>query len=385
MAAPDDEVAHTAEASAVAVPQPMNITGPGTALWRRPVLRTGLYGWAVAGIALMGWILWQIASELSIVLIPLVLALFPAAVLAPLVGWLKARRIPPALATLIAMFGSFAVIGGIVTALAPSVAAQFDDIGESVSAGIESVERFLASGPFGLSPVRLDDLVDRARGLIGSMAAGGGLGSSALAAVVAVTETLAGVLFGLVALFFYLKDGPRIAAWLKGLFPRSVQDDAEAVGVRAWQTVGAYIRGQLLIALVDALLIGLALVVLRVPLALPLTVLVFFGGLFPVVGAFVAGLVAVLVALATNGLLAAVILLGVIVAVQEIEGDVLAPIVLGRATELHPLATLAALTAGAVLLGILGAFLAIPVTASVTYALKYLRQKRHAAEVPAAA
>ena len=368
-------------------PEPTTLPAPSTgppqhlgALWRRPVLRTGLYGWAVLGIVGLAWVLWQAATALSIVIIPMILALFPAAVLAPVVAWLRARRVPGALATLLAMFGSLGLVAGLFAALAPPVASQFGDIGDSVSAGVEAVERYLASGPFGLSPVTLDEVVDRAREQISSAMSGAGIGAGVLGALVAVTETVAGFLFGLVALFFYLKDGPRMAAWVKGLFPRGVQDDAEAVGVRAWQTVGAYIRGQLVIALADAVMIGVALVVLRIPLALPLTVLVFIGGLFPVVGAVIAGLVAVLVALATNGLVTAVILLGVILAVQEIEGDVLAPIVLGRATKLHPLATLAALTAGAVLLGFLGAFLAIPMTASVTHALSYLREKRHTEE-----
>lgn len=358
-------------------PPVVNISVPpshAADILRRPVIRTGLYAWALLGIVGMLVVAGHVAGLLTIVVVPLVLALFPAAVLAPLVARLKRAGMPPALAAGVSMLGVIGAVVGLGFALAPQVAGQFEGLGEQLRAGLDRIDRFLLSGPFGLDPIRMEDLIDRVRE---QLAAGGaGLGSGVVSAVTAVTEGLAGFVFGLVALFLYLKDGERMALWLRNLFPPGVQDDAAEVGVRAWQTVGAYVRGQLFIALVDAVLIGVGIWIVGVPLALPLTVLVFFGGLFPIVGAVLAGAVAVLVALATNGLPMALIVLAIIIAVQQIEGNFLAPIVLGKATELHPLATLAALTAGAVLLGVLGAFLAIPVTASVTRAASYLRQRR---------
>ena len=351
-------------------------------VFRRPMIRTGLYAWAFLGIVGALAVTARATAVLSIVVIPLVLALFPAAVLAPVVSRLKARGVPAALAAGLVMLGSLALFVGVGFALAPQVAGQLDDVREQLGTGMESVRRFLASGPLGLDPIRMEDLIQRVRDMITS---GGGIGSGVLTAVTAVTETVAGLLFGLVALFLYLKDGERMALWLKSLFPERLQEDAGEVGVRAWHTIGAYVRGQVLIALIDALLIGVGIAVLGVPLALPLIALVFFGGLFPVVGAVVAGAVAVLVALATSGVTTALILLAIIVVVQQVEGDLLAPVIMGRATQLHPLAALAALTAGAVLLGVLGAFLAIPVTASVTRAAGYLRQRRREAGQPATA
>lgn len=375
--------ASAAPADRPALDEPAQELPAAPVLWRRPVLRVALFAWAVVGVAGAAWVLWQVVTALSIVVIPLILALFPAAVLAPVVAWLRKRRVPNAPAALLAMLLGLLLIGGVIAVIAPSVSAQVEDFGKSVQQGIDSIESFLQSGPFGLPPVQMSDVIDRAQKGLTKAVQGGGVGQGVLGALTAVTETVAGFLFGLVALFFYLKDGPRIARWMRNLFPQSWREDAEEVGVRAWQTLGAYIRGQLLIALVDAILIGIAIVVLGVPLAMPLIVLVFIGGLFPLVGAIVAGLVAVLVALATQGPVDALILLVVILVVQEIEGDVLAPLILGRATELHPLATLTALTAGAVLLGGLGAFLAIPVTASVTRGVKYLRERHssHAAAV----
>jgi putative heme transporter len=364
-----------------AAPPVVNVSvppSPAADVLRRPVIRTGLYAWAVLGIIGTLVLMVRAAGMVNIVVVPMILALFPAAVLAPLVERLKNAGFPPALAALVTMLGVLGAVVGLGFALAPQVALQFEGLGEQLRAGLDAVDRFLLAGPFGLDPIRMEDIFSRVREQL--VAGGAGLGSGVVSAVTALTEGLAGFVFGLVALFLYLKDGARIALWLRNLFPPHLQADAGEVGIRAWQTVGAYVRGQLFIAFVDAALIGIGLWIVGVPLALPLTVLVFFGGLFPIVGAVLAGAVAVLVALATNGLAMALIVLAIIIVVQQVEGNLLAPIVLGKATQLHPLATLAALTAGAVLLGVLGAFLAIPVTASITRAASYLRQRRRERE-----
>lgn len=346
---------------------------PLTPLLRRPVLRGGLYAWALLGLCGIAVVASRAATVMAIVVVPLILALFPAAVLAPLVRRLIARRIPASAATFLVLIGSLLVIGGGLAALVPAVTSQVDSLRQSLLDGYEEFQAFLRSGPFGLQPIAVEDLLDRAQQQL--QEGGASVGSGVFGALVAVTEGVAGLLFGIVALFFYLKDGPRLAEWLRDLFPFHLRADAAEVGVRAWQTVGAYVRGQLVIAVVDAALIGVGIVVLGVPLALPLIVVVFIGGLFPIVGAVVAGLIAVLVALATVGLTKALILLAVIVVVQQVEGDVLAPVVLGKATKLHPLATLVALAAGTVLLGVLGAFLSVPVAASGARAVNYLRSR----------
>ena len=362
---------------APAAPPVVNVTvpaSPAANLLRGAFVRSGLYAWAFLGLVGTLFVLGKIVAAISIVVIPLVLALFPAAVLTPLVVRMKRRGVPGGLAAAVVMVGTIGALVAVGFAVAPSVSAQFDGLGEQFSAGFDRLEEFLASGPFGLDPIRMEDLVERAREYTASSASN--LGSGALGALTAVTETLAGLFFGLFALFMYLSDGPRLARGVRGLFPTEAQEDAEQVGVLAWQTIGGYVRGQLLIAVVDAVLIGIGIVVLGVPLALPLTLLVFFGGLFPIVGAILAGFVAVLVALATTSFTTALILLAVIVGVQQVEGNLLAPVVLGKSTELHPLLSLGALTAGAVLLGVLGAFLAIPVTASLVRAGTYLRQQQ---------
>ena len=380
-AAPEAEAAERGARAHAASEQPTDSAAPGLRsavhqpLQTIPTIRIGVYAWACIGIAILLVGLGYVLGALAVLVIPLVLALFPAAILVPPTQWMKARGLPASLAALAAIIGFFALLGGVVAALAPVVSAELDGLRQSVEEGIQQLDTFLQDGPFGLPAISLEELLARGREQLGSLVMGGGLGSQALSAAVVVAESVAGLLLGLVALFFYLKDGSRLAAGVRDTLPQRFRYDAQQVGERAWFTIGAYIRGQLIIALVDALLIGIGLWILGVPLYLPLAVLVFFGGLFPIVGAVLAGFVAAVVALATNGVTTALLVVVLIVVVQQVEGDVLAPIVLGKATELHPLAVLAALTAGAVLLGVLGAFLAVPIAASVARGTAYLRAR----------
>ena len=349
-------------------------------IWQHPLVRAGVYAWALVGLTLVLMGLADVAAELRIIVVPLVLALFPAALLSPLMRMLVARRVPPAVAALAVIVGFIGLLVGVGRLLAPSIAAEAPDIVDSVQDGIAQLQAFLEGGPFGIDPLLVTDMLESGREQlisIGQQAAG--------TVATAVAEGVAGLLFGLVALFFYLKDGARIADWLGRLFPRHMRADADVIGTRAWVTIGSYFRGQLLIALVDAVFIGLGLALLRVPLALPLTVLIFFGGLFPIVGALVSGAVAVLVALADGGIGIALAVLAIVVGVQQVESNVLAPVVLGKATELHPLAVILALSVGGVVLGVLGAFLAVPVAASLARAVGYLRRRKDGAELSPAA
>jgi predicted PurR-regulated permease PerM len=340
-------------------------------LTQHPFVRTGAYSWAFLGMVATVAVLAMILGKLLLLVVPLLLAVFPAALLAPLNERLKRDGVPAAVAALITLLGTLAVIAALIRLIAPVVAAELPNLGRSLREGVVELRDYLASGPFGLKPVRLDDLIARASDTVGEAFSGGGAAEILAAAAEGVTASL----LLLLALFFYLKDGGTIGRWLQSLFPRRWQADAEAIGRLTWATFGSYFRGQILVALVDAVAIGVALAILRVPLALPLAVLVFFGGLFPVVGAFVSGSVAVLVALADRGLVIALVVLGVVVLVQQLEGHVLAPLVLGRATELHPLAVILSLAAGGILLGIFGALIAVPVTASLARGVGYLRSR----------
>jgi putative heme transporter len=350
-------------------PQPIPLLPP---LSSHRLVRSGAYAWALVGILVLAAAVTVVMGHLKVVVVPLVLALFPAAMLTPFTRRLISWGVPRWLAALVALLLTVGLVTAVIMALAPQVQRELGDVGASLRQGYTRVKDFLAGGPFGLNPIELDQVTAQIQRQIGQTQ---GLSQTALRFAGTVLEGVTGFLFFLFALFFYLKDGAKIAGWLHELFPRSAQGDAEHIGGLVWHTIGRYIRGQVLIAFSDAVLIGIGLVILHVPLALPLTVFIFFGALFPIVGAIVAGTVAVLVALATVGLGKALLVLVLILIAFQVEGHLLSPIVLGRIIRLHPLAVIAALTAGGVLLGVLGAFLAVPVTSSVFRAVSYLRNR----------
>lgn len=317
------------------------------------------------------------ASRLSVIVFPLLLALFPAALLSPVSEWLTRHHVPPAGASLLTIVGFVAIITGGVALLAPQVVSEAPGLAAEVQEGAEELQELIEGGIFGWQPT-----MDAAEMLeIAQEQAIEFVQTRGVAIAATLAEGMLGVLFALLALFFYLKDGTRITEWLRSLAPESVAREVEGIGDAAWETIGHYFRGQLFVAFVDAFFIGLGLWLLGVPLVLPLAVLVFFGSLFPIIGAFLSGAVAVLVALAAEGFGIALATLAVVVAVQQFEGNVLAPVVLGRATSLHPLAVIIVLTAGGVLLGVIGAFLAVPVAASVAKAVGIVRARN----APAAA
>lgn len=329
------------------------------------LLRAGRVAWAVVGVLVLLVVAGLVAGRLTLVVVPLVLALFPAALLEPVTRRLKRVGLPPALASLLTIVGGLAVLTAVVALMVPAVAAELPAMAESFGTGVDELVQAV---PFDIGGT--DELIDRARQQLGNA---NEVAGTAIGAAAAVVEGAAGLVFGLVALFFYLKDGGRIAEGIGDLLPERARTHAAVMSARVWTTIGRYFRGQLLIALADAVLIGLGLLILGIPLALPLAVLIFFGGLFPIVGAVVAGAVAVLVALADAGLARALAVLAVVVGVQQLEGNVLQPLVLGRAISLHPLMVLVAITAGGVTLGVLGAFLAVPVAASIARVVDYLR------------
>lgn len=335
--------------------------------------RAGRVAWAIVGMLVVLAVAGFVVSKVALVVIPLVIALFPAAILLPLHERLRRLRLPGAAAALLTILIAIGVLVGVTTLLIPVVSAQLPELTEAVQVAAADLEALIASGPFGLDVPDLDTLLAQAREQFG--AASQQLVGPALEAAGIAVEVVAGLLFGLAALFFYLKDGRRIAGALRDLMPRRWRPPADELGPRVWRAISGYVRGQLLIALADAVVIGIGLVVLRVPLALPLTVVVFVGGLFPIVGAFVSGLVAVLVGLAAGGVTTALLVLALVVAVQQLEGDVLAPIVFGSTVALHPLVVLVALTAGAVAFGLLGAFLAVPVAAALARVVDYTKEQ----------
>jgi predicted PurR-regulated permease PerM len=330
-----------------------------------------------AAIALVGFVL----SKLLVVVIPTVVAILLATALVPPARWLQRRGLPSHFAAMaVVLAGLFALICALAL-IVPQFVSELGDLGSKVEEGARKLAGSLAIEPLGLTEERLNRTIDRASKEFGSSGPQvlGGVMSGALI----VAEVGAAILLTLVLTFFFVKDGERLWAWIESLFSEQRRQAVHEVGARSWEVLAAYMRGVALVATIDAVFIGLAIAVLGVPLLFPLTVLTFVAAFFPIIGAVVAGVAAVLVALVANGAATALILLIVIVVVQQLEGNVFYPVVVGPRLALHPVAILLSLAAGGVVAGLAGAFLAVPVTAVAGRLLDYARQRGHApAPVP---
>lgn len=303
------------------------------------------------------------------IVLPVLLALLLTSILWPPTALLR-RKLPPALAALVTLLGALVVIVGALALLAPSVTDQVGDIARQATDGLRQIQDWVTGPPLNLADKQVDDAVQAATDRLQSSAST--LASGVLSGVTAVTSALVTGALVLVLTFFFLKDGPRFLPWLTGLIGERGGRHVDVVLRRSWATLGSFIRGQAFVGMVDAVLIGIGLVVLRVPLALPLAVLTFVGGFVPIIGATIAGALAVLVALVTRGTTTAVIVLIIIIAVQQIEGNVLQPVLQSRGLKLHPAVVILAVAAGGGLYGVTGAFLSVPVAAVAAVVLRYL-------------
>lgn len=314
----------------------------------------------------------RLASELRLVILPVLLALVLATLLELPAGALKRRGLPDALAALLVVLAALVVLGALGT-LVWNGLSDVEELDVSLSDGIEEVQDWLREGPVGLSDGEINRGVDNIQEQVRSNVSA--ITTGAISGAVLLVEVLAGLLLALVLLFFLLKDGDRIWRWMVSLAPRARRPDVEELGSRSWTALGGFLRGQTIVALFDAVLIGLALVVIGVPFVIPLALLTFFGAFVPFVGATVTGLAAVLVALVANGPVAALLVLAAIIAVQQFEGNVLEPVVVGHAVHVHPLAILLGVTAGAVTAGIIGAMVAAPAVAVAAATLGFIRDR----------
>ena len=317
------------------------------------------------------------ASRLMMVMLPLIISVLLTTLLAPAFNWLRARRWRPAAAAAVPTLGAVLVFFGLWALIIPGVLSQSDDLFSNVQDGARQAASVLE--PLGIGRTDVDKAIDE--GL--KSVQGSAVANEVLTGAVLLTQWAAAVVLIVALTFFFLKDGERIWGWIVELFHEDRQPMLREVGTRSWSALSAYVQGIFMVATIDAVLIGTALLIVGVPVAVPLIVLTFVAAFFPVVGAVVAGAAAVLVALGANGLGAALAILAVIVVVQQLEGNVFYPVVVGRRLELHPVGILLALTAGAVLAGVVGAFLAVPIAAVSAAVLKYMRERREAAQTSA--
>lgn len=303
------------------------------------------------------------AIQVQLVVIPVLIALIVASAFRPLVRALE-KHMPRLLAAIIALLAGVIVLGGIITVAVIQVQSQFSSLQKSVVSGVNTVSNFIATGPFHIGKEQIASVQKTLVDFVTSAQ----FGSGALAGVSSAVELITGVVLTVIVLFYFMKDGPFIWAFLTTPFAPVLHAKFRRAGESAVLSLGGYVRGTAIVALVDAIPIGVALVILKVPLAIPLAIVVFIGAFIPLVGATAAGIIAALVTLVTVDYQAAIVVVIVVIAVQQLEGNFLSPVVLGKSLELHGLVVLLALTAGTILGGIIGTLLSVP-AAAVAWAI----------------
>jgi len=309
-------------------------------------------------VALAAGIIWGI-RQVTVVTIPLVIALILASAFAPLMSGLRRRGIPSIVATLITLLAIAAVLTGVGWLIVWAVRDQWDELATQAQGGFSDLMAWAGTLPFQIDHAQIDEWLTTLTDFVTSAQ----FGSGALAGVSAIANFITGLVLMVVMLFFFLKDGPQMWAFLLRPFRGEPYERALRVGDKTVTVLGSYVRGTATVAAVDAVGILIGLLILQVPLAVPLAVLVFLLAFIPIVGATLAGILAALVALVANGWVVALLVVGVVVLVNQLEGNLLQPVLMGRSMQLHAFVILVALTAGTVLGGIVGAVLAVPLTA----------------------
>ena len=342
------------------------------------VRKTAAWAWRLlvilAAIAALLWLL----ERLEVIVVPVALAVILTALLLPAVDWLDRRGAPRGAAVALVLLTGFAAFGGILSFVVSQFISGLPGLTEQVTRSIDNATQWLIEGPAHLSREQIDRAGDAVvKSLRDNQER---LTSGALSTAATITEIVTGALLMLFTLIFLLYGGRNIYAFLTRIVPAHTRDRVRDAGRAGFGSLIGYVRATFLVALVDAVGIGAGLAIMSVPLALPLASLVFLGAFIPLVGAVVTGFLAVVVALLAKGFVYALITLGLIIAVQQLEAHVLQPLVMGRAVSIHPLAIVLAISAGAVLAGIVGALLAVPALAFLNSAIRVLAADDPAAE-----
>lgn len=331
-------------------------------------------------IAAAVWLVGQVLSRLAFVAVPVAIAILVAALFVPGVNLLRDRGVPRGLAAALVLLVGIAALGALVTVVVTSVVDGLPDLGARLNESVGELRDWLTT--VGLRPEQLDDMVNEGKEWVSRNR------TSLVSGVWGVLSTagtvLAGLALVLFLLIFFVYDGERLWHGVVRPLPRRHRRHVLEAGRRAFRDLTAYVRTTLIVALIDAVGIGIGLWLTGVPLVLPLAGLVFLGAFVPVVGAFVTGIVAVLVALVSKGFVVALIVAGVVVAVQQLEGNVFEPLLMSHAVRVHPVAVILGVAVGAELAGVVGALLAVPVMATVHSATAplFADAEAEAAELP---
>jgi predicted PurR-regulated permease PerM len=348
----------------------------------RLLQQAAAWSWRLLLVVIVVYLAFKVATTLRLVVLPFVAALLLAALLQPLTSWLRRAGMPSFAATWCTVLAAVVFLAGLATLLANRITADYPTLVTEVSHTVKEIQVYLAGPPFHLNSTRLqqfsDDvvrfLVQHKTDIAGSVLTGGKI----------FLELAAGLVLMIFITFFLLKDGSRIWSFVvSGLQPEA-RRRADNAGAAAWRALVNYVRGTTAVAAIHALFIGAALWILGVPLLVPFIILVFLAAFVPLIGILVVGALAIVVTLATKGWIAAVILVAVFLAENQIESHLLQPLVVGRIVRLHPLAIILALAVGGIVAGIPGAIVAVPMTAVIFFAWPFLRQEQQPEQPPGA-
>ncbi len=363
--------------------QPQIIGGPSN--FNRAQVPYGVdlaaaWSWRFLVIALSGLVVLWLLNFFLVVVLPLVIALLAAALVTPVIGWLGRIGVPRKAAALLIVIFGVGFIALLVTFVSNQVASGVGDLGKQVTDGIDQIRTWLRTSPLNITDSQISATLDKAQASLTSM------GSDAVGRVTevgtAVGHVVAGIFIVLFSTYFFLADGPKIWAWLVRLFPRAGRLRADSSGRVAWESLTQFVRATVLVAATDAIGIMVGAAVLGVPFVGAIGVLVFLGAFVPMIGAFVSGSVAVLVALVAQGPFTALLMFGVVVVVQQIEAHILQPFLMGRFVSVHPLGVIVAIALGVIVAGIPGALIAVPLAASLNAVVQHLATYAEVGEDP---
>jgi predicted PurR-regulated permease PerM len=328
-------------------------------------------GWRLLILAGTVWVLMRVISSVQLVVFAFVVALLITALLQPTVARLMRHGVPRGPATALTAILGFVVIGLMGWFVTWQVMENIDDLSNQIQSGIDDLRNWLLKSPFHVTDKQINQIAKNLREAVGANT--DQITSAGLEGVQVVVEALTGILLTFFSTLFLLYDGRRIWEWTLKLVPAAARPAVAGAGPRAWRTLTAYVRGTVLVALIDAVFIGIGIYFLDVPMAVPLAVFIFLFSFIPLVGAVASGALAVLVALVTQGVFTAVMTLAVVLAVQQIEGHILQPFILGRAVRVHPLAVVLTVATGGMVAGIGGAVVAVPLVAVTNTVVSYLK------------
>jgi predicted PurR-regulated permease PerM len=332
------------------------------------------WAWRLLVISAATYLVLWLLAFFAVVTVPLAIALLVSALAAPFVGLLVRIRIPRGLAALLVVIGGLATVALLLTFAGQQVASGAEDLADSTVQGLEEIRSWLRDGPVNASDSQINDWLQSAQEMITERSQDGGVVRQAGEVGSAVGHVVAGFFIALFATYFFLADGDRIWGWLVRLAPRIARERMDSSGKVAWLSLVQFVRATVLVAFVDAVGIAIGAAVLNVPFVLAIGVLVFLGAFVPMIGATIAGAVAVLVALVDQGPITALLMLAVVIGVQQLEGHVLQPFLLGRWVSLHPLGVILAIACGVLVAGIVGALVAVPLAAAMNAVVLHLAE-----------